>query len=121
MPPGTDEALKAASRQGWEAVLLVVIVLAVCMLSGWLIRTVLADATRREERLASDVADLQTYVQETLVAALRDTTAALAKSNEVSARLVEVVERLGFTLNERPCFWSADRQAQLAAHAKGNP
>ena len=134
---GAAEAIQSASREGWEVVLLVVIVLAVCGLSGWLIKTTIADGRTREERIIADsrareerlsndarshidrltgrVTKLEEYIEQSLMGALKDCTGALIVSNQTATNLVLVINELSKALAVRPCFWSPERQAELLA------
>lgn len=111
--PGADEAVKAATKDGWVAAALVVIMLAICALAGYLIKRILEDSAAREKRMSDRIDKLEAYIQDVLKSTLEKTTKALEDSTSVIQSLVSVIDKLSGDLNDRPCFWSADKQAEV--------
>lgn len=111
MPPGTDKAIEAAANRGYEAVVLVLIVLVVFGLFAWAIRGWITQAQVREERLAKRVTDLENIISTTLIKMATDTTAALNLSSASSAKLTEAL------VQTRPCWWTPEKQAEVLAEA----
>jgi hypothetical protein len=76
--PGVDEAISAAatSREGWVAVLLVVLVVSTFATFGIVIHRILREATEREKRLNDRIDQLQDFIRGELLEALNDNTRA---------------------------------------------
>lgn len=113
MPPGTREAITKAADQGYEAVVLVVILFGFlgvfAFISKWFISTMdrrLQQADVREERLAARVTELEKFVASTLMKLIGDCSTALVNNTTAVSQLIG-------TLNERPCFWDANRQIEI--------
>lgn len=120
--PGADAAIQAASQRGYESVVLVVIMLALFTLTGWLVRFWISKATEREdrfaaqaltreERLSKRVTDLEQLIQDHLLTALGEAAAAMREQVVSSQRLVDALQ------NTRPCWWTAEKQAEVMASA----
>jgi hypothetical protein len=108
--PGPTQAIQLAASQGYEAVMLVVILMGFLgmfgFISKWFIRTMdnrLSQADIREERLAKRVSELESFVEHTLTKLIGECSASIANNTQVVNRLID-------TLNSRPCFWDADHQ-----------
>lgn len=87
--PGAEDAIEAAADHGWEAVLLVVIVLAACTALGIILRQMVArqsdqtqDAKAREERLAARVDKLEGVIETKLFGMVTQMTIALTSNTE---------------------------------------
>lgn len=85
MPPGTEQALQAASQRGYEAILLVLSFLGVASALGLILR-----------QLWQDHRALNAFVRETMAKALADNTRAMR-------RMVAVFRR-------RPCLQDLDTE-----------
>ena len=59
MIEGTTEAINAAAKDSWEAVLLVIIVVSAFFFIGWMLRQILKEAREREARMASRIDHLE--------------------------------------------------------------
>lgn len=77
--PGADEAIKAASREGWVAVLLVVLVIAIVVTFGYVLRTVMREAREREKELKEENHALQTFVNDKMMAAFQQHSVVMEK------------------------------------------
>lgn len=100
-PDDAARVIERAAQTSWEAGLLALVFVASIAGLTWLLKTVLATASRREERMAARIDKLED-VQRT---DLRELVAANTKA---------IVE-LTVALHARPCFWSEDHQAQFMA------
>lgn len=108
-----SQAIAMASQRGWEAVVLVAIIVCVCLLAAYLIKWVLRDSAEREARMSKRINDLETYIETILADRLQDCTKALVESTNAINNLIGVVDRLGKALTERPCFWNSERQGLI--------
>lgn len=104
MPPGTGEAIEAAAGSGWEAVLLVVIV--ITMITGFV--WVWKSTSARESRLATRVTNLEQTIETKLfsladqaVSAVTANTVALNQASEDSKLTREVLSELRRTTQEQ--------------------
>lgn len=84
--PGADTAIQSAAREGWVAVLLVVIVLSTFVTFGIVIQRLLKEATERELRLGARIDELQAFIRTDLLQALRENTQAIIEMNGVIAK-----------------------------------
>lgn len=112
--PGADEAIAAASRSGWEAVVLVVVMLTCVGFLVYVVRTIMAQALAREERLSKRIDALEEFIRTTLVTALQDNTKAMLNTSvqaaESTKALSDLIESLHTT---RLCFATGEHQARL--------
>lgn len=127
--PGTEQAIQAATQRGYEAVVLVVILLSMFALLGYVVRywlqksseredKTMSQAFERETRLSARVTDLETFVREKLLAALNESTKATLTISVAMADVVKSGVELRESLHStRPCFWNSDQQAKLAEAA----
>ena len=81
--PGADEAIQSATREGWVAVLLVVIVISTFVTFGIVIHRIMKEANERELRLGNKIDELQEFVRTNLLQALRENTQAIQQMNMV--------------------------------------
>jgi hypothetical protein len=115
--PGADAAIQSAAQEGWAAVLLVVIVVAVFAFTGWFLRMERSDARQREDRLANRITELETFIRTELVTELRRSSdvmaqviVALAEVNKTSESVVSTLGQFTSILNHRPCMLPFDEQ-----------
>lgn len=108
--PGADQAITSATREGWVAVLLVVMVLAMSGCFGWIIRRIMADATQREDRLSARVTHLEDVIRGELFQVLRANSEAMGKMLAASEsvvraadRMTDALERFTHILQAQPC------------------
>lgn len=122
MPPGTDIAIESAAAHGYEAVVIVVVLLSVMALMAWMVRFWISQATiredrnqsqavAREERLAARVTELERLIHDQLMAALREATLAMREQVTTAQALVQALERT------RPCWWTPEKQGEVMAAA----
>ena len=111
--PGTQEALTEAAKDGYEAVVLVVILLGFlgvfAFIVKWFIVTMdkrLLQADVREERLAARVTELEKFVESVLMKMIADCSTALVNNTTAVSQLIG-------TLNERPCFFDSGQQTVI--------
>ena len=118
--PGTEEALEAAARRGWEAVLLVVLILATFVCFGWVIRKLMAESSEREQRLAARVTHLEEMIRTELMAALRTNSEVMGKVLMAADSIVRAADNMSRTLERftsildvRPCLLPSVEQRKL--------
>ena len=110
--PGADEAMKAAAATGrWEPIFLVVIVLAILVSFGYVLRSVLSEASKREERLVARITEVENAIHEQLLTQIRLSQEAMTKMNITAERISETnvevtrsLERFCQMLPSHPCF-----------------
>ena len=71
--PGVDQAMTAAAQRSWEAVVLVVVMVAAAGFFGWVFRRVMGESSDREIRLSNRVTHLEELIRTELMAALAPT------------------------------------------------
>jgi hypothetical protein len=108
---GAAEAIKAAEARGWEAVLLVVLILAIVGFFGFILRQIIADAKDRERRLADRVTKLEDELRNELLTQVRLSTDVMSRvvaaaDGMIAAanRILERMDRYDATLAARPCL-----------------
>lgn len=123
--PGAEQAIESAAGRGYEAVVLVVILLSMFGLMGYVIRywlqkageredKTMSQAFERETRLSARVTDLETFVREKLIQALSESTKATLTISVAMADIVKTTTELRESLHStRPCFWTAEQQQKL--------
>ncbi len=107
---GIKNAFDAAGQRGWEAIILVLVMLGLIGLTGfivkWLIRSMdkrLEEAKDREDRMAKRLTDLETFSQTTLLKVVNDTSA-------MATRVLGALDALAVALNAKPCLLDPGRQ-----------
>ena len=105
-----QEAVRNASSRGWEAVVLVLVMLGLIGLTGfivkWLIRSMdkrLEEAKDREDRMAKRLTELETFAQVTLLKVVNDTSA-------MATKVLGAVDALTSALSSKPCLLDPTRQ-----------
>ena len=118
--PGTEEALESAARRGWEAVLLVVLILATFACFGWVIRKLMAESSDREQRLAARVTHLEEMIRTELMAALRQNSEVMGRVLSAADSIVRAADNMSKTLERftsildvRPCLLPSVEQRKL--------
>lgn len=118
--PGADEAIAAASRSGWEAVLLVVVMLAVCSAFWLVMNKNMNEAKTREDRLAARVTQLEDVIRTELLGALKMNSETMGKVLQASDSIVRAADRMTQTLEKftsildvRPCLLPVAEQRRL--------
>jgi flagellar biosynthesis/type III secretory pathway M-ring protein FliF/YscJ len=108
-----QDAVKDASTRGWEAIVLVLVMLGMIILTGiivrWLIRSMdlrMKEAKEREERMARRLDDLESFNQNTLLKIVDETS-------KVTTMVLEAVKSLTDSLNHRPCILDSSRQKEV--------
>lgn len=81
--PGADQAIASAAKEGWVAVLLVVIVLATFVTFGVVIHRIMKEATDRETRLSLRLTGLEDFIHTVLLDALHENTKAIQHMNSI--------------------------------------
>lgn len=120
--PGADQAISSASERGYEAVVLVIVVLAVFGLMGWLVRFWITKASeredrnaeqalKREERLAARITELERLIHDQLMTALKEATIAIREQSATAQALIKSLE------TTRPCWWTQEKQGEVMAAA----
>lgn len=105
MPPGTEEAIRAATSKGWEAVMVAVVMIAFMIAFSWVARTWFI----REERMAKRIDVLEDFIRTELKELAVKCQASLDANTQAMANLSAV-------FNQRPCFFSDEKQESLLKH-----
>lgn len=123
--PGADEAIRAAASRGWEAVVLVVIMISVLCLLGWIVKVwitrasqredkILEQALAREDRLAKRIDALEDFIRTSLMDALHENTRAMLNISVASGEITKAMSDLiGALHTTRVCFATGDQQVKL--------
>ena len=108
--PGTDSALRSAMGSGYEAVVLVVILIAMLAFFGilgrWFISSTdkrLEEAKSREDRLSRRIDELERFTRDTLLRLVQDVTESMVGNTRASQALTDA-------LNARLCLLDPTRQ-----------
>jgi glutamine amidotransferase-like uncharacterized protein len=103
-----DEALKDAGTRGWEAVILIIVMVGLIVLTGfivrWLIRSMdkrMEEAKEREDRMCKRLNDLENFVQTTLLNVINETST-------MTANVLDAVRTLSSALTSRPCLLNSN-------------
>ena len=111
--PGADAAIKVASERGWEAVVVVIIMLSLLAFFGflgkWFITSMdkrLDEASKREERLAARITTLESFVENTLVKLVSECTSLLSQN-------ITTIKALTDALGQKPCLLDPSRQNEV--------
>jgi hypothetical protein len=133
--PGAEEAITAAARTGWEAVFLVVIVLAIITSFGYTLKRILDAGETREKRLADRVSQLESDIRNELFVQIKSNTeimhrmiGAAEKIAAAADKMLEWSSRLDRDLAVRPCLMRVVHQGKFleeledlyARHSKAN-
>ena len=110
---GADTAIQSASQRGYEAVVMVVIILSMLaffgLLGRWFLKSTdkrLDEAMTREKDLSSRIRMLESFVQDTLMGMVKSVTEAMTGNTEATRCLTEA-------LNKRLCILDPSRQDQF--------
>lgn len=77
--PGADEAIKAASSEGWVTVLFVVIVLASFGTLGYLIRKTMTESREREKEANARIGQLEDFIRTKMMDSLQANSVVMEK------------------------------------------
>ena len=117
--PGADTAIKAAEANGYEAVILVILMLTMFagfgFIGRWLLRSTekrLEEASAREARLAARISTLEGFVESTLVKLIQDTTGLMQRN-------IETISALTAALSGRLCLLDVAKQDEIVAKLAG--
>lgn len=120
--PGVDQAIESASKEGWLAVFVVVLVFAIVAACGFILRTILNDGRTREAAQNQHIDELSTFIQSDLLAALKANTEMMGKmlvaSDRMCAAAASVTTALAkfvAILDVRPCMLPSSEQRRLLA------
>ena len=105
-------AVDKASARGWEAIILVMVMLGLIALTGFIVRWLIhsmdkrmEEAKDREDRMAKRLNDLENFVQTTLLKVINETSA-------ITANVLDAVRSLTSALNVRPCLFTNEEIAK---------
>lgn len=108
-----EEAVKAASVRGWEAIVLILVMLALIGLTGvivrWLIHSMdkrMNESIAREDRMALRLTELEQFNQNTLLKIINDTSS-------MTTTVLTAVQALTNALEKRPCLLGGEQQYDL--------
>lgn len=93
-----DIAQEAVKSRGYEAGLLVILVVGMLGAGGWILRSILADARSRETYWNQRLTELENRLHEGLTTLVSDATKAMVSMTESSNRIEHHLERLSHAL-----------------------
>jgi len=92
--PGADDAIRAASAEGWVTVLFVVIVLASFGTLGYLIRQPMKEAREREERASARIGQLEDFIRMKLMESLESNSIVMQKILAAAESICEAANEM---------------------------
>jgi hypothetical protein len=124
--PGAEQAINSAAREGWVAVLLVVIVLATFTTFGIVIHRIMKESTVREDRLSSRVAHLEDVIRTELLLALKSNSESMGRMLtacesicRAADQMTNTLERFTSILDVRPCLLPVAEQRRIMKDLEG--
>lgn len=118
--PGAQEAVEAAASRGWEAVVLVMVLVAILTFGGWLLRHIMTEAREREQRLATRINQLEDVIRGELFSVLRQNSEIMGKVLAAADGIIraahemtETMQRFTSILDVRPCLLPIAEQTRL--------
>jgi flagellar basal body-associated protein FliL len=107
---GADAAIQSAAQRGYEAVIMVIVILSMLgffgILSRWFLKSTdrrLQEAMSREERLGARIDELERFIQDTLLKMVQQVTDAMLGNTKATQTLTDA-------LNARLCILDPSRQ-----------
>ena len=104
LDPAIKEAVKQAADRGWEAIVLVIVMVGLISLTGVIVRWLIAsmdkrmeEANQREQRMAQRLTQLEDFSQVTLVRLIDETS-------QLAANVVNAITTLTVAMEHRPCL-----------------
>jgi hypothetical protein len=119
---GADQAIQSAmnSGRGYEAVLLVVVCIAIVGAFVWTMRKMMSDAKEREDRLSARVTHLEEVIRVELFSVLRQNSEIMGQVLQASQsicvaadRMTGTLERFTHILDVRPCLLPTSEQRKF--------
>jgi hypothetical protein len=111
--PGASEAISKASDHGYEAIIVVGIVVAFFGCLTWLIKTWFIQAENRENRMARRIDDLEEYQKTRLMEQLEAARALAVGCQRSFDENTAALRELTKVLADRPCLLSVEQQQKL--------
>jgi len=110
MMTGAETAIQIASQRGWEAVVLVMVMIGLITLTGFIVRWLIHSMDRRMEEsivrerdLGIRIRTLEDFVESTLIAMVENVAKTLSSN-------IEAVRALTESLNKRLCLLDPTKQ-----------
>jgi hypothetical protein len=117
---GLEDAISAASSRGWEAIMLVMVIVALFSGFTYILRWIMDGAQKREERLAARVTHLEDVIRTELFTALKANSEVMGKVLSATEAIIRAAERMTHALDKftnildvRPCLLPAAEQRKL--------
>lgn len=113
------QATKSASERGWEAVMLVIVIVGMLIVMGFIVRWLLAsmdkriqesndredarikETLQREDRMSQRISALEDFSRTTLLKVVNDTSA-------LATNVLQTMNRLTAAMEKRPCLLDGD-------------
>lgn len=92
--PGADDAIRAASAEGWVTVLFVVIVLASFGTLGYLVKQTMKEAREREERASARIGQLEDFIRMKLMESLESNSIVMQKILAAAESICEAANEM---------------------------
>jgi hypothetical protein len=112
-PEQAGEVLQKAAEHSWESGLLAFMMLTSLVALVWLVRTWLNQASMREKEMGVRITALEDFNRVELKVIAVQSNAVIVESNSAIERNTVALKTLVDVLTNRPCFWSADKQAEI--------
>ena len=111
VPPGFEEAIRSATVRGWEAVVLVILIISGFGFFAYMFRSFADQARDREQHYNIRVTGLEDMIRERLFSCLDEHARTIREMTAASGRLIEVcvhisnaLQQFELVLENRPCM-----------------
>jgi len=94
--PGADKAIESAATHGYEAIVVVIVLLTLLGAVGWLMRALWSI----NQRLADRVTSLEGKIEDRLMTIVENTSAQLASNNVVMEKTIGAINNLEKAVEE---------------------
>lgn len=92
--PGADEAIKAATAEGWVTVLFVVIVLASFATLGYLTRQTMKEAREREKEASGRIGQLEDFIHGKMMDSLQTNSVVMEKMLSAAGAICDAANEM---------------------------
>lgn len=120
MMPDPNEAIRTAAMHGWEAVTLVMLIIAILTSFGYVLKRILDSTDSREKRLAERVSSLEQEIRVELFQTLRESAKAVSEMvraadniTQAANKMIQWINTLDNELASRPCLMHVIHQGQF--------
>jgi hypothetical protein len=118
--PGADTAIAEAASHGWEAVFLVVVILAILISFGYVLKRILDAGENRETRMSERITALESEIRQELFTQIKTNSdtmnrmiVAADRISIAADKMLEWSSRLDRDLAVRPCLMRVVHQGKF--------